>query len=345
MNHLSRSVSNFSKQRWLLVIPASLYPCLLLLLLLVQHVFPQRDGFLAITQVFAPYLFLPLIVLLSLAFISRTMLLRLFLIICLLLFCLSFFPNIHFFLATSANTHLQTSVLSWNMEVGHAQDAILLQLLKEKHPAIVALEEVDQSDTFAQSAEFRRLYVSQLARPSVDVPPNLALLSMYPIIEYGTLKTNDDTWAEPQAQVLWARLDLGSGQRLVVVIGHPVSAINAVPNCYFCSERRDGQLRSLNTFAQSFISHGDAVLLVGDMNVTEREPGYATLTSGLQDAFKLVGSGSGHTWGFHRLNPYWPLLRLDYMLASPRVVPLAFDVDCASRQSDHCVVFGKFAIQ
>ncbi|WP_201370278.1 endonuclease/exonuclease/phosphatase family protein [Ktedonobacter robiniae] len=344
MARISRMLLYFSQQRWTLIALTSLYPCALLLFLLVQHIFPQHDGVLAITQVFAPYLFLPLLFLIPFAFLSRTMLLRLILVVCLLAFSFTYFPRIPFHASSDSTSRMMTSVLSWNMEVGHSHDALLLPLLKEKHPAIVALEEVDPGDTFTQSPDFKRLYAYQLAQPTTNVPYNLALLSIYPIIEYGTLKTGDDTWAEPQAQVLWARLDLGSGQRLVVIIGHPVSSIHAVANCYFCSERRDGQLRSLNAFAHSFMFHGEAVLLAGDMNVTDREPGYASLTASLQDAFQLAGTGSGHTWGFHRLNPYWPMLRIDYLLASPRVHPTTFDVDCAPRASDHCVIWGQFGL-
>lgn len=343
---MARFFQSFAQQRWMLVIPASLYPGLLVLLLPGLRIFPQSNGLLAIAEVFAPYLSLPLLLLLPLAFFSRTLLLRILLVLCLLIFCFSFLlPSLPFHASSNTTSRLVISVLSWNMEVGRIQDESLLQVLQEKHPAIAALEEVDANDIFTQSAVFRQLYSYQLARPAEGVPSNLALLSVYPILEYGTLKTSDGTWAEPQAQVLWARLNLGSDRQVVIIIGHPVTAINAIAGCYFCSDRRDAQLRSLNTFAQSFISRGEAVLLVGDMNVTDREPGYQSLTAGLQDSFRQVGSGSGHSWGFHRLNPYWPMLRLDYMLASAQLLPMTFNVDCTSRGSDHCVVWGQFGMQ
>ncbi|HEU5227769.1 MAG TPA: endonuclease/exonuclease/phosphatase family protein [Ktedonobacteraceae bacterium] len=298
----------------------------------------------AITQVFAPYLFLPLLVLLPLLVMRHTMIFKIMLAACLLVFSLRFSPHVSLFPPSAPDAHQQVTVLDWNMEIGHSHDAVLLQLLKAKHPSLVTLQEVDSHDTFAASTELLRLYPYQLVRPITQVPANIALLSSYPILEHGILKTNDGVWDEPQAQVLWARLDLGSAHTLVIVVGHPVSAINAVPNCYFCSNRRDAQLRSLNTFVTSFIKRGDAVLLVGDMNVTDREPGYHELTTGLKDSFTQVGFGSGHSWGFHRFNPVWPLLRIDYMLASPRVAPLALDVDCAPRGSDHCVLTGRFGL-
>src|SRR5262249_55903180 len=125
----------------------------------------------------------------------------------------------------------------------------------------------------------------------------------------------------------------------------PMTAVHyASVGCNFCAENRDAQLRVINALAQSFIKQREAVLLLGDMNVTDREPGYSLLTQGLTDAFKQVGSGSGHSWGLLKLNPYWPLLRIDYMLTSSAVLPQTFEVDCTARGSDHCAIQGTFVI-
>lgn len=325
--------------RDIFVLFTALYPLALLLLSLVHLIFPQRNGWLAITQVFAPYLFLPLLILLPLALLRSTMLLRIVLALCIILFCFCYFPRISFGSPAPASGQ-QTTVLTWNMMVGRSHDAALLQLLKEKRPAIVALQEVDRRDAFASSPEFLRLYPYQLARPAANVPSDLALLSTYPILEHGIPSMNDSTWNQPQ--ILWARLDLGSGRSLIVVTAHPVVAINSVPNCYFCSDHRDAQLRFINAFVSSLVRRGESVLLVGDMNVTDREQGYRELRAGLQDTFARVGVGSGHSWGIRRFNPLWPLLRIDYMLAGPGITPLAINVDCTARGSDHCVLTGHF---
>ena len=36
--------------------------------------------------------------------------------------------------------------------------------------------------------------------------------------------------------------------------------------------------------------------MVGDFNVTEREPAYNDLSTGLVDAYHVVGTGTGTTW-------------------------------------------------
>jgi exonuclease III len=40
-----------------------------------------------------------------------------------------------------------------------------------------------------------------------------------------------------------------------------------------------------------------------------------------------------------------PLLRIDYLLASPAVTPLSMTTDCTPRGSDHCLVRGRFEIK
>jgi vancomycin resistance protein VanJ len=82
------------------------------------------------------------------------------------------------------------------------------------------------------------------------------------------------------------------------------------------------------------------VLLVGDMNVTEREPAYADLQTPLLDAHTQVGRGWGHTWRLGGL----PLLRIDYLLASPDIVPAWIKADCSAPESDHCSLVGQFAL-
>jgi vancomycin resistance protein VanJ len=319
-----------------------LYPALLLLFLLLTLAFPRREGFLAIGEVFAPYLFLPLLVLLPLVFLRHTLLLRLLLCLCAIFFCLRFFPAIHLPHASSPQPSSRIHVLSWNMLTGHNHDAALLQLLQEKKPQIVALQEVYKGDRFATNQTFRHLYPYQLTPDQSAFPSDLALLSTYPILEHHTFRTDN---AGLKTTLAWVRLDLGSNHHLVVITSHPMTPVHATyTSCSFCAANRDTQLRVIHALAQSFIRQGEAVLLLGDMNVTDREPGYALLTQGLTDAFKQAGSGTGHSWGLRKLNPYWPLLRIDYMLSSPAVLPQTFDVDCTARGSDHCVIEGTFAV-
>ena len=86
-------------------------------------------------------------------------------------------------------------------------------------------------------------------------------------------------------------------------------------------------------------------LLLGDFNLTDREPAFADLSAGLWDAHLEVGQGTGSTWRPSRLE-FLPLgiLRIDHFLGGPRTRPLTVGEDCTPMGSDHCILFGEAAI-
>ncbi len=93
------------------------------------------------------------------------------------------------------------------------------------------------------------------------------------------------------------------------------------------------------------LNSGDPLILAGDFNITDREPAYRDLSNGLTDAWRKVGAGLGSTWRPSLLmGQQVGLLRIDYLFSSPNVMPLNMAVDCTPRDSDHCVVVGRFEI-
>jgi exonuclease III len=109
---------------------------------------------------------------------------------------------------------------------------------------------------------------------------------------------------------------------------------------------RDATIRELRAAAGWLRRPGEPLLLVGDWDVTEREPAYNDLTYGLYDAQALVGTGAGNTWRPGRFKGLpFGLLRIDYLLSTPAIVPLQTWVDCAPRGSDHCILSGRFAVE
>ena len=108
---------------------------------------------------------------------------------------------------------------------------------------------------------------------------------------------------------------------------------------------RDDGIRRVRALVDRLHHERAVLLVVGDFNVTEREPAYQELTAGLQDGQHVAGHGSGLTW-----QPEWltalrlPILRLDYLLSSPDLRPVQISVDCTQRGSDHCGVYGVFAL-
>jgi endonuclease/exonuclease/phosphatase family metal-dependent hydrolase len=90
---------------------------------------------------------------------------------------------------------------------------------------------------------------------------------------------------------------------------------------------------------------GERVLLVGDFNVTDREPGVDRLVAGLHDAHAEVGWGAGASWGPPDLRRRGiALVRIDRMLGGPGVVPTAARTDCRWHGSDHCLLTATLAV-
>jgi endonuclease/exonuclease/phosphatase (EEP) superfamily protein YafD len=170
----------------------------------------------------------------------------------------------------------------------------------------------------------------------------MALLSRYPILEQG---------ASLDPNILWARVRLDDGTPVLVVNAHPhASDIRAVrvwrglPLVYgYDPTERDKQIAEVRTFIEPFLRNHEPLVLLGDFNITEWEPAYGDLTTGLQDAHRAVGWGTGNSWR-RRANWRFGMLRIDYLLNNERVTPVHISTDCTPRGSDHCIVTGVFDV-
>jgi endonuclease/exonuclease/phosphatase family metal-dependent hydrolase len=144
--------------------------------------------------------------------------------------------------------------------------------------------------------------------------------------------------------MLVARLETGDGPEPVVVVAHPVpAAFDWDPDgprlAGYDPSHRDRQLAAIRDAIEPWVQDGDPIILLGDFNVVDRELGYADLASGLVDAQRAVGLGTGLTWRPPELEwlPFG-LLRIDMVFSANGVRPLRIDVDCTPRGSDHCIV-------
>jgi endonuclease/exonuclease/phosphatase (EEP) superfamily protein YafD len=308
---------------------------------------PARTGLRAVAQIFAPHLFLPLLLLVPFAFRRGGFGLGLFralLVGCALIFCLRYLPA---FASTSpaydpASPRL--SVLTWNVFAGNRRDDSVRDLLLEKPVDVVVLQESNWGALSSDEA-LMTAYPYTLGG-NTDAPPGMTLLSIYPVVESGILDGDRSLWDIPR--LLWARLDV-DGTEVTVITAHPISPYYSGRNCSLpiCFEPtlRDRQITAMHNFLQPLVERGEPFVLAGDFNVTEREPAYADLSSGLTDTFKAVGSGLGTTWRppFVMSQPVG-LLRIDYLFAGPRTTPMRITTDCTPRSSDHCVLIGQFQI-
>jgi endonuclease/exonuclease/phosphatase family metal-dependent hydrolase len=190
-----------------------------------------------------------------------------------------------------------------------------------------------------------RVYPYRLLYPD-GCPPGSAILSKLPILEHSRFDGGQSNEQIPRG--CWARLDTGNGNSLTVIGAHPYPPMGncRLPVCIDPS-KRDAQIARLRQAGSvnAFLESGTPFLLVGDFNVTDREPAYRELSAGLRDAQLEVGSGAGSTWApltFMRRGI--PLIRIDYLFSSPSVTPLTMKVDCTPHGSDHCMLFGTFEL-
>jgi len=319
------------------------YPLFVLVLTLFTTAAPQRDGLLAVGQIFGPYLLLPMLLLVPFALVRGMVGLRVVLLLCLGVFFLNFTPS--FGAAGVAQPDAsQISVLTWNVFAGNARYDEISEMLAARPADVVLLQESNAGWVEADGA-VTDVYPYRLTETD-GAPPGMVFLSVYPIVQHGTLDGERALWDIPR--LMWAKVALGGGRQVTVVGAHPMSAYTVgagcnLPICY--SPRwRDKQIEAMReSYISPMLASGEPLIVAGDFNVTEREPAYWDLSLGLTDTWKAVGSGFGMTWRPAALmDQRIGLLRIDYLFSSPNVTPLTMSVDCTPRESDHCVVVGQF---
>jgi endonuclease/exonuclease/phosphatase (EEP) superfamily protein YafD len=269
-------------------------------------------------------------------------------VVCLIIFATRFGPDWISLPARPTGTAPQIAVLSWNTYVDNRQPLSIPTTLRTSPATVVALQEltVAQSDAIRDDVELQRRYPWRMLVPGGA--DGMGLLSSHPILEQGRLNNPTLPDAFP---ALWARLNVGEGRSLLVVNAHPrpgrigFRSDPPIPTD-FDPTTRDAEIRYIHEFVALKLAQGERVLLMGDFNVTDREPAYRELVAGLQDAHAAVGIGPGHTWRHARIMHYgFALLRIDYLLASPDIRPLSATSDCTPRGGDHCIVQGVFELQ
>lgn len=317
-----------------------LYAIGLVALAVQQNWWPRRSGGLALLQVFTPYFFLPLFGLLPVALWRKKWGLSLLLASCLLVWGWQYPPPLNLSPPEATPDAVQVEVASWNTQykVEPARN-----FLRSNPADIVALQEIN-SEWLAYDEEIAKLYPYQLRRWQGG-PPSLALLSRYPIEARSLIPRPN---LPPMGIFTWATIRLEQNRRLTVVNVHTFRPDTfrggcRQPWCYNAQFRDSFITYVRQEVARPFLQKDEPLLLVGDFNVTDREPPYHELTGELQDAFRATGFGPANTWGpFSLLGRYLPILKIDHMFSSPQVRPLRASVECIPRSSDHCPIRGRF---
>ncbi|HSH20987.1 MAG TPA: endonuclease/exonuclease/phosphatase family protein, partial [Candidatus Caenarcaniphilales bacterium] len=312
---------------------AGVYCAALVALSLVHLVAPQRSGLLAITQVFAPHLFLPLVLLVPLAIARGTTAARVAIVAAAVIGVVRFAPGMVSLPPAPTEAAEPVAVLTWNLAAGQAAGHLLIERLLASEADVVGLQEVRAEHVAAIEAsdELTARFPYRVLEPRPGVL-GMALLSRFPILD----STSADS---PPLIVATVR---GPGEReITLATAHPLPAqirlVGGLVPVGYDATARDAALAEVRSAVEEW---GTApVIVLGDFNVTDREPGYAELTAGFVDAHAAVGIGPGSTWRPATLDflPFG-VLRIDYVFTGEGVRPLSSAVECITNAGDHCIV-------
>lgn len=311
------------------------------LALLAIHVLaPQRTGPLVVTQIFEPYLFLATVPLIALAaVIARRPLASALLVVLALAIGGRYAPSLISFPQALPAGAQAIHVMSWNMEAGGVPFDKMASTIEGRQPDIVGLIELvpEESGPAQNDPRLQQMFPYRALLPHSGVP-GLGLLSRFPIVESRFNR------APPLLRAVIAPSD--TDPPITVFVAHPflagIDIAGVVPDVDPLS--RDAGITFIRSQIDAELSAGHDILVLGDFNVTEREPAYAELVRGLHDAQREAGYGLGLSWRPTQLERLpFGLLRIDYLLASPDFVASSAGPDCTPRGSDHCLIVATFA--
>lgn len=219
-------------------------------------------------------------------------------------------------------------VMSYNLHQGFAvsgaQDLeALARTIEAAGAEVVALQEVSRGWVINGSTEMltwfsRRLRMPYVWGPAADAVWGNAILSRRPIVTWGNAGLPRGG-APMRRAVLWAEIDLGGGERLLVLATH------------FHHVEAQGHIRQEQAAALvARWNRRDRTVIMGDLNATSDAREIAMLReAGLRDAFALAAGGDGFTYSSDT-----PERRIDYIWVSPDLKGRDFQV-LPGQASDH----------
>ncbi|MEZ4863289.1 MAG: endonuclease/exonuclease/phosphatase family protein [Caldilineaceae bacterium] len=214
---------------------------------------------------------------------------------------------------TEATAHT-LRIMSWNSFYANENSAALAATVAELQPDLIAIQEFsygladDVRTRLADALPYQERYPT-------GGPSGMAILSRYPILNQSEPDFNRGTGCNCQ-------------QITIDFQGQPVTIINTHPWPPRVRLARRGRFPWVSDFSTANqdpiidallerIQHAPRPLLVlGDLNTSERQPNYRRLRTLLNDAFAQMGWGMGYTFpAVERIEniPIIPLLRIDYV--------------------------------
>jgi vancomycin resistance protein VanJ len=329
--------------RGLLIGAAMLYCIAVVVLGLLWTIGPDRAWWLALSNVFALYLFAPLLLLAPAGLLLRSPWLRAAALLALAAFLALFGPRLIPPLGRPAEgAHLR--VMTINQLYTNDRVADLVAAIRMQGADVVAIQELSEPMAEAAGRQLRDVYPYQFLTTGTE-DYGLGILSRYPLR-------------------MPARTRGFVGQRMIVDMdGAAITMLNIHLNAPQVETRRLRRFRRVkmvldyDTSQRAYEFSGllreiDAVdgplVVTGDFNTSDREPPYAELAARLHDAYRETAWGFGFTFPndqrLARLTVPFPLVRIDYIWSRSGVTPAAARVVCDSGGSDHCAVVADLRV-
>jgi vancomycin resistance protein VanJ len=232
-------------------------------------------------------------------------------------------------------------VATWNLYLDAVPPPTLIAALVDRAPGIVGIQELTPARAAVIDSDptLRAAFPYQVLEPADDWT-GMGLLSSWPID--GPVETS----ATPP--LIATTIRPPHSPALDILVAHappPRFGIGPLGPGYDPS-RRDESLVALRERLEAGIEAGGLVVLLGDLNVTDRELAYDDMIAGLIDSYRAAGSGLGHTWR-PPVGDGLPfgMLRIDMVLTGPGATPVASMPDCTPRNSDHCILDVTIAVR
>jgi vancomycin resistance protein VanJ len=290
---------------------------------LLIRIAPHPAGLLGLISLLHPWWYAPLPPLLGLALLGR----RRRGLVALLLVATIWLSSYAGRWLTPLPDAGELRVLTWNVAGWNLDAADIDRVITAEQPDIIAFQELDEGLRRPLLARLADRYpYSEIRLPTEPglQPADLGLFSRYP---FDVSPLDCPYWRCYRRAVAVT----AGGRALTLINVHiehsPVITWHGLP-LGIQTEREDRTIERLLADTAGFAG---PLLIVGDFNTSERQPGYARLARRWGDSWRERGRGLGMTWPRTALTP--PLLRIDYQWHSPELAPVAAAV--GSGTSDH----------
>ncbi len=234
-------------------------------------------------------------------------------------------------------------LMSWNLLYNNENMHGIVHAIEREKPDIIAVQELARPQSYALSKSLEAQYPYQLLRPSDDTS-GLGIFSRFPITEGFPAKLSG-----PHCRCQHAFITINS-QTIEIINVHP-----HIPHIYTSSIRSfklpigidsATQRDTFEELVKRIKLRKLPLLVLGDLNTTERQQSYIELSEHLDDAFREAGWGLGLTYPQNyrlRQVPIPAFMRLDYILYSQEWSANAAWINTATG-SDHAYVVAELVL-